>query len=141
MVRCLLVNKFNFSIEFAMELEELEVYNEANQIADMIWKIVINWEYFQKDTIGKQIIKSVDSISANISEGYGRYFHKENLQFCYYSRGSLYETKTWLFKASNRDLISKDDYKCINEKLIILQRKLNGYIKFLRNNDPKNSQS
>ena len=123
-----------------MELEELEIYNEANHVADEIWKIAIKWDNFQKDTIGKQIVKSSDSISANISEGYGRYFHKENLQFCYYSRGSLYETKTWLLKASNRDLISKEEYMSLREKLLILQKKLNGYIKFLRKNDPKNSQ-
>ena len=80
----------------AMELEDLEVYQEANIIADEIWNIVLTWDYFQKDTIGKQIVKLSDSIGANIFEGYGRYFHKENLQFCYYARGSLFETKTWL---------------------------------------------
>jgi four helix bundle protein len=78
----------------ALQLEDLEVYIDANIIADEIWSLVSKWDYFQKDTIGKQIVKSSDSIGANISEGYGRYFHKENLQFCYYFRGSLYETKT-----------------------------------------------
>lgn len=68
-----------------MELEELEVYQESLIIAEEIWDMVSNWEYFQKDTIGKQIVKSSDSIGANISEGYGRFFHKENFQFCYYA--------------------------------------------------------
>jgi four helix bundle protein len=50
----------------------------------------------------EQLIKAIDSVAANLSEGFGRYFYKENRQFCYYSRGSLFETKTWLRKAFNR---------------------------------------
>ena len=121
-----------------MEIDDLEVYKEACIISDKVWDIVSKWDYFQKDTIGKQVVRSVDSISANISEGYGRYFHKENLQFCYYARGSLYETRTWLIKMSNRNLIYKDQFEILNEELIVLQRKLNGYIKHLRNNAPSN---
>ena len=123
-----------------MELEDLEVYKEANVIADDIWNIVVTWDYFQKDTVGKQIVKSADSIGANISEGYGRYFHKENLQFCYYARGSLYETKTWLLKSFNRNLVSDEKHSELKDKLYALQKKLNGYIKFLRNNKPTSKQ-
>ncbi len=124
----------------AMELEDLEVYQEANIIADEIWNIVSTWDYFQKDTVGKQIVKSSDSIGANISEGYGRYFYKENLQFCYYARGSLFETKTWLLKSFNRGLISDEKYSELKDKVYSLQKKLNGYIKFLRNNKPTSKQ-
>jgi four helix bundle protein len=66
------------------------------EVAEKIWEIVICWNYFEKDTAGKQLIKAVDSVAAKLSEGFGRYFYKENKQFCYYSRGSLFETKTWL---------------------------------------------
>jgi len=63
------------------------------------------WDFFAKDTIGKQFVKLTDSIAANISEGFGRFFYKENRQFGYYARGSLFETTTWLTKAHNRKLI------------------------------------
>lgn len=57
-------------------LEKLEVYNISEKFSDDIWNIVITWDYFKKDTIGKQLVRSADSISANIAEGYGRYFYK-----------------------------------------------------------------
>jgi len=79
-------------------LEDLDVYNLSIEIADEIWNIVITWNYLAQDTVGKQIIRSSDSIGANIAEGYGRYFFKENRQFCFYSRGSILETKTWIKK-------------------------------------------
>jgi four helix bundle protein len=81
-----------------MKLEELRVYQLSMKLAEDVWNIVIKWDYFSKDTIGKQLVKSCDSVAANLSEGFGRFFYKEERQFCYYSRGSLSETKTWLQK-------------------------------------------
>jgi len=89
-------------------LEDLEVYTLAEQFGDEIWFIVIEWEYFAKDTLGKQMARSADSISANIAEGFGRYHYKENKNFCYFSRGSVIETKGWLKKSKTRNLITPD---------------------------------
>ena len=55
-----------------MKLEDLKVYAMAMQLGEDVWEIVMPWDYFQKDTIGKQGVKSSDSVAANISEGYGR---------------------------------------------------------------------
>ncbi len=112
-----------------MELKELRVYQIAMGIGDRIWTLVSNWDYFSKDTVGKQFVKAADSVAANLSEGYGRFFYKENRQFCYYSRGSLQETKTWLHKSYNRDLISEKDFQRISKDLNALSVKLNNYIK------------
>ncbi len=54
-------------------LEDVRVYGLAESIADRIWDEVIGWEYFARDTIGKQLVRAADSISANIAESYGRY--------------------------------------------------------------------
>jgi four helix bundle protein len=91
--------------------------------------IVSKWDYFAKDTVGKQLVRSVDSIAANLSEGYGRFHYKENKQFCYYSRGSLYETKTWLKKAHDRRLIVDNDFQSLQNDLETIAYKLNNYIK------------
>jgi len=80
-------------------LEDFKAYNLAMEIAEEVWKIVMQWSYFEKDTVGKQSVKAVDSISANLSEGLGRYHYREAKNFAYYSRGSLFETKTWLAKS------------------------------------------
>jgi len=112
-------------------LEDLEVYQLAEAFSDEIWFVVNGWEYFAKDTVGKQIVRSADSISANIAEGYGRYHYKENRNFCLFSRGSILETKGWLKKAKNRSLISKTQFNELLEKLQIIHLKLNAYLKFI----------
>ena len=111
-----------------MKLEELQVYQLSMQMAEEIWEIVIKWDYFTKDTIGKQLIKAADSIAANLSEGFGRFFYKEEKQFCYYSRGSLYETKCWLTKAFNRKLIEETDFEKFLKEINNIGVKLNNYI-------------
>ncbi len=114
-------------------LEKLEVYNIAETFSDEIWNIVMVWKYFEKDTIGKQLVRSADSISANIAEGYGRYFYKESKQFYFYARGSIQETKSWLSKCMRRNVIEVE--KC--KVLIVLAEKilamLNAFIKFVAN--------
>ena len=111
-----------------VKLEDLQVYQLSMEIAERIWKIVVEWDYLAKETIGKQLIKAADSMAANLSEGFGRYFYKENKQFCYYSRGSLFETKTWLKKAQLRDLIDDQKFIQLNKDLDTIAIKLNNYI-------------
>ena len=111
-----------------LSIENLEVFNLANSIGQNIWDIVINWTYFKRDSIGKQVCRSSDSISANIAEGFGRYSFKENKHFCYYARGSLVETKNWIHKFYDRELIDNNSFNSIKGDLDILHKKLNAYI-------------
>jgi four helix bundle protein len=87
---------------------------------------------FPKKTLGGQFVEAADSIASNIAEGYGRYFYKDRKQFCYYSRGSLLETKTWATKAFSRKLISEEEFDTLIEKSKVLHFKLNNYIKKLK---------
>jgi len=111
-----------------MKLEDLVVYQLAMEIGDEIYFLVEKWDNFHKWTIGKQLIEAADSIAANISEGYGRYFYKENRQFQYYSRGSQSETKTWVTKARNRMHIDEATYNSLLSKLDELGKRHNSYI-------------
>lgn len=115
-----------------LKLEDLEVYQLAEQLADDIWEIVMMWEKFARDTVGKQLVRSADSIPANISEGYGRYSFKENVQFCYFARGSQVETKNWLRRIRKRDLLSEDEASRLDDKLEVLGKKLNAYINSIK---------
>ncbi len=114
-----------------MKLEDLNIYNKSNELGDTIWELVDGWDFFKKDTIGKQLVRSADSVAANIAEGYGRFFFKENRNFCYYSRGSLLETKTWVGKAFRRKIIAKEDNDKLVREIDGLHKSLNAYIKYI----------
>ncbi len=115
-----------------IKLEDLKVYQISEEIADSVWNICIDWQFFEKDTIGKQFVRSVDSIGANIAEGYGRFSFKENMRFCYFARGSLMETQHWLRRAKKRKLLSGEQEQILEELLQPFHIKLNAYIKSIR---------
>ena len=75
--------------------EKLQVYQLSEAISDSIWNIVVTWDSFARDTVGKQIVRSADSIGANIAEGSGRGSLQDNRRFVRIARGS-YETLHWL---------------------------------------------
>ena len=52
-----------------MNLEDLKVYNRAMDLGEQIWNLVELWNHYQKDTIGKQLVKSADSVSARSIHG------------------------------------------------------------------------
>lgn len=79
--------------------ENLEVYQLAERLADVIWDIVIKWDHFAKSSIVMQMVDAADSVSANIAEGCGRFNYRDNVRFIRIARGSLYETKNWLRRA------------------------------------------
>ena len=87
------------------------------EIGARVWKIVSAWDFFTKDTVDKQFVKAADSMAANIREGFGRFCYKENKQFGYYARGSLYETRTWLTKAHSRGLIEDEGHESLQRAL------------------------
>ena len=100
------------------------------EIGGKIWGLVERWDYFSKGTVGKQLVRASDSVSANISEGFGRFHFKETRQFSYFARGSLYETKTWLTKGYQRKLIQRHRIcQSLLRDIDILGVKLNNYIK------------
>lgn len=111
-----------------MELEELRVYQQSMELGEKVWNIVQSWDFFAKDTLGKQLVRAVDSIASNLSEGFGRYHYRETINFGYYSRGSLFETKTWLTKAKSRNLVSESDFNSFTQTIKDVGVKLNNYL-------------
>ncbi len=122
-------------------LEELKVYQLAMEIGELVFNITVKWELLNKKSLGDQYLRAVDSIALNISEGYGRFHYKENKNFCWYARGSLFETKTANQKAFNRKLINEEEYNSLLNKLKECHFLLNSYIKSIgKSSPPKNDQ-
>ena len=115
-----------------LKLNDMSAYVAALNLSEYVWNIVNNWDYFSKDTIGKQFVRSVDSISANIAEGFGRYTKKDKINFYRYSFGSTKESLDWNYKSWKRNLITEEQYKYILKVLTSLPREINELIKFTR---------
>lgn len=116
--------------------EELRVYQMSEDLSDRISQVVIKWNSLAKDTIGKQIVRSADSIGANIAEGYGRGSYQDNRRFIRIARGSLYETRHWLRRAFRRQLLTELQITAIKQIVDSLGPQLNVYLKSIGKASP-----
>lgn len=112
-----------------LKINNINAYNISSSLSDDVWDIVDKWDTFSKNTLGSQIVRAIDSIAANIAEGFGRYHKKDKQKFFYNARGSLYEALHWTEKAQKRKLLTNSKYSNINEKLINLPKEINWLIK------------
>ena len=53
-----------------IELKNIEVYQLSRKLSTVAWEIFCRMDYMDKKHIGDQFLRSVDSIGANIAEGY-----------------------------------------------------------------------
>ena len=113
-----------------LQLSDLTSYSTAFSFSNQVWDTVVTWDYFAKDTIGKQFVNAADSISANIAEGFGRYHKKDKIKFYYYSLGSVKECIDWCNKSKSRNLISEELHLSISNSLERLPREIHQLIKF-----------
>jgi|SRR6516165_2435730 four helix bundle protein len=107
----------------------LKVYQMAELLADKIWKIVCKWDSFARDTIGKQLVRGVDSIGANIAEGSGRGTFRDNRRFVLIARGSLFETRHWLRRAFARELLTVSQTREVKPIVENVGPMLNGFLR------------
>ncbi|MFC1615362.1 four helix bundle protein [Patescibacteria group bacterium] len=113
-----------------LQLNDIDVYKISFNLSNYVWDVVIGWDYFAKDTLGKQFARAIDSISANIAEGFGRYSKKDKIKFYRYSSGSIKECLDWNEKARVRKLLTDEQYQDIFSQLTLLPKLTNQLIKY-----------
>ena len=114
----------------SLKLEDINAYKKAYRLSNRIWRIILKWGIFEKETIGKQYMRAVDSISANIAEGFGRYSKKDKIRFYRYAYGSAMESIDWNDKANQRELMKDEFHLKINTALIDMQKEIYSLIRF-----------
>ena len=113
-----------------LQLNDIGCYKRAFLLSNYVWDIVIKWNWFAQRTVGVQFVTAIDSIPANIAEGFGRYSKKDKIKFYYYSFGSVKESFDWNEKSNIRKLLTKKQYEHILNELQALPKEIHQLIKF-----------
>lgn len=113
-----------------LRLEDISAYQASSSLSDKVWEAVASWDWLAKKTIGSQFVDAIDSIAANIAEGFGRFHKRDKQKFCYNARGSVYESAHWCKKAYARKLLTEADYQEIISILRKLPKDINTLIKY-----------
>ncbi len=101
----------------------------------LVWKLARELRVFVcvlLKTLWKSVTRShrnVQSIGANIAEGFGRYSYQENIQFSRQARGSAWEVRDHLVTAVDAGFITDEQYSTADALAQRVIQSLNGYIR------------
>lgn len=107
----------------------------------MAWPIHERLAWQDRKIMGEQWISAIDSIGANIAEGFGRYHFRDKNQFNYHARASLLESIHWTELLRERGKITGEEFTALQEKFQRLHHQLNTYIQTTRIQLPQNSRA
>lgn len=120
-------------MDYHNSFKQLEIYKIASELSDHAWIIYNQLPNSLKYHMGDQLLRSIDSVGANIAEGHGRYHFKDQIRFLYNSRGSITESSSWISLMFRRKLIRQETLDSMNNLIELEGKKLNQFIKYLRN--------
>jgi four helix bundle protein len=103
----------------------LAAYRLSVEVADDIHARVRRWSWFERSTVGLQLVRALDSVGANITESSGRWHEADKRRLLVVAGGSLYEAEHWMLRAEARGLLAPGR----SDRLSELARVLNGMVK------------
>lgn len=112
--------------------EELDVYKKCREFRLEISSLVKTLPQTETHKLQSQLLRSSRAVTSAIAEGFGRFHHLENIQFCRQARGSLMETLEHLIIATDEGYLNPqvlDDFRNRQGDCI---RILNAYISYLK---------
>jgi len=119
--------------EIKFGFEQLELWKKVREFKNEVAKEAKKWPAEEKFNLIDQITRSSRSINAFLAEGHGRFTFADQIHFCIQSRGSLSETINHLIDAFDEGYITEERLNYFKEKGKEIERMLNGYINYLRN--------
>ena len=117
-----------------MELKDLKIYELSREISRDAWIIHSGLSWQNKKLIDDQFIRAIDSIGANIAEGWGRFHFLDRNRFNYNARGSLTESRHWIELMIERNILPKEKGDALRFKIETLHIKLNRFIDSIKEN-------
>lgn len=111
---------------------DLEVWQQARRLANSVYTVTKSFPKEELFGLTNQLRRAAISVPSNIAEGAGRYTRKDNLQFLYIARGSLYELECQLYLASDQQYIYSNQLEELLAEVEKSKKLLNGFISYLR---------
>ena len=112
---------------------DLIVWQKGHKLVLVIYQLTKSFPSEEKFGIISQIQRGVTSITANIAEGYERYYFKDKIRFYYNSRASLAEVQNFLFIVKDLGFIQENDFDDIFPQTTEVAKLINGLIKSTEN--------
>ena len=118
-----------------LPMERTKLYCRVSEWSDKLWFEIIRWPEFAQNTIGRQLIRSFDSVGANLVEGDGRGTSGDSIRFFVIARASAREAAHWVNRASVRKLMPQGFADSLLDAIDHSGRAINRLIQYRRANE------
>lgn len=120
--------------------EDLECWQLARDLDKEVFPLTKIGDFARYFKLRDQMLGSSGSIMDNIAEGFERCGNREFSQFLSIAKGSAGELKSQLYRAADRDYISKSDFENLYSKTEIVAKKISGLMNYLSDSEMKGSK-
>lgn len=107
------------------KIRELRAFIESEELSDRVWRHVAAWDEFPRNTLGMELVNTLDSISTCIIESCSHKSHHGRMHYLYTARGALFKSFILLEKAARRKLGEVADF---TQRLEKIMPQINEYI-------------
>ncbi len=112
--------------------EELKCWKACREVVRWVSAITKTYPKEEKYDLVDNMKRAFRSSTRNIAEGFGRHHHRENIQFCKISRGSLTELIDDLITSLDEGYLTSKSYEEGRQKVESALQLVNGYIRYLQ---------
>ena len=121
--------------------EDLECWQEARKLVNMIYSAIRVNPEFQKDfrLVGQYTAAGI-SVMNNIVEGWASQSNAEFIRFLRYSRRSCAETQNCSYVASDQEYISQPTFQELYDQALKTIKIIDGLLRYLRSTLPNKNK-
>lgn len=113
---------------------DLKTWKIAHKLVLDIYKLTGNFPKNEFFGITNQLRRAVSSVTANIAEGFERYYFKDKIRFYYQARGSVAEVQNFLILSKDLGYIDVSDYDRLIKDADDIRQLINGMIRSINRN-------
>ena len=113
------------------KIQDFEVWKKADAFSDAVTAILTRPAFGRNCKLLEQIEDALDSITANMSEGFEQSTDRGFAKYLFTAKGSTAETCARLARASRRGCLSKAELRTLEKQAEEICRMLTGLIKHL----------
>ena len=121
----------------ARKLAELPVYQRANELWVAVTALLDRPAFGRNRKTQEQVAEAVDSILANLEEGFEQPTDRAKAKYLFQAKGSAAEVVVRLRSAFRRSYITAEEFTRCEQLGVEVQRMLGGWIRYLARCDWK----
>jgi len=119
-------------ISSVKDYTDLVTWKLARELRKSVYDLSRRWPSDEKFVLVAQLRRAAISITANITEGFGRFTYPEHIQFCRQARGSVMEVRDHLTTALDAGYLTKKEWLDLDKLALRVIQVLNGSIRSAR---------